>query len=49
MNQSNQPPLTLGLFEKRIDGDDCLLDLARLRFQQAGLGAEMHGGIWSGN
>jgi phosphoglucan,water dikinase len=35
-------PLTLGLFEKRIDGDDCLLDLARLRFQQTGMGAEMH-------
>lgn len=35
-------PLTLGLFEKRIAGDDCLLELARLRFQSAGLGAEMH-------
>jgi hypothetical protein len=34
--------MTLGLFEKRIDGDDALLELARLRFQQAGMGAEMH-------
>ena len=37
-------PLTLGLFEKRIEGDDGLLELARLRFQQAGLGAELHAG-----
>jgi len=37
-------PLTLGLFEKRIDGDDCLMELARLRFQQSGMGAEMHAG-----
>jgi hypothetical protein len=37
-------PLTLGLFEKRIDGDDCLLELARHRFQNAGLGTEMHAG-----
>ncbi len=35
-------PMTFGLFEKRIDGDDCLMELARLRFQQAGMGAEMH-------
>jgi hypothetical protein len=35
---------TFGLFEKRIEGDDRLMDLARLRFQQSGLGAEMHGG-----
>ena len=34
----------LGLFEKRFEGDDCLLELARQRFQQAGLGAEMHAG-----
>jgi len=45
MNSSNQPrALTLGLFEKRIDGDDCLMELARRRFQQAGMGAEMHAG-----
>lgn len=36
--------LTFGLFEKRIDGDDCLLELARRRFQEAGMGAEMHAG-----
>jgi hypothetical protein len=34
--------MTLGLFEKRIDGDAALLELARLRFQQARMGAEMH-------
>jgi hypothetical protein len=38
----NNAPLTLGLFEKRIEGDDSLMQLARLRFQQAGMGAEMH-------
>lgn len=44
MNSPPPPtrPLTLGLFEKRIDGDDCLMRLAQLRFQQAGMGAEMH-------
>ncbi|MGO8677875.1 MAG: hypothetical protein ACLQVX_18650 [Limisphaerales bacterium] len=36
-------PKTLGLFEKRIEGDDSLMELARLRFRQASLGAEMHG------
>jgi hypothetical protein len=35
-------PATLGLFQKRIEGDDCLLELARLRFQQAGMGAELY-------
>ena len=45
MNDAPQSsPLTLGLFEKRIEGDDGLLELARLRFQQAGMGAEMHAG-----
>ena len=34
--------MTLGLFEKRIEGDDALLELARLRFQQARMGAELH-------
>ena len=34
--------MTLGLFEKRIEGDDALLELARLRFQRAKMGAEMH-------
>jgi hypothetical protein len=37
-------PLTLGLFDKRIEGDDSLMELARLRFRQTGLGAEMHAG-----
>src|SRR5689334_16208307 len=35
-------PLILALFEKRIEGDDSLLELARVRCHQAGLGAEMH-------
>jgi hypothetical protein len=34
--------MTLGLFAKRIEGDDSLMELARLRFQEAGMGAEMH-------
>jgi len=34
--------MILGLFEKRIDGDDALMELARMRFQQARMGAEMH-------
>ena len=38
----NPRPLTLALFEKRIAGDDALTELARMRFQQAGMGAEMH-------
>ncbi len=47
--QKRQPPMqpepkTLGLFEKRIEGDDSLMELARLRFRQAGLGAEMYAG-----
>jgi hypothetical protein len=35
------PPLH-ALFQRRIDGDDTLLDLARLRFEQAGLAAEVY-------
>jgi len=35
-------PPTLGLFQKRIEGDDSLLALAALRFRQAGLGAEFY-------
>jgi hypothetical protein len=30
-------PLTLGLLEKRIEGDDCLMELARLQFNRAGM------------
>jgi hypothetical protein len=41
---AGHPMSTLGLFEKRIDGDDCLMELARLRFEQACMGAEMHAG-----
>jgi hypothetical protein len=37
--------MTLGLFEKRVEGDDALMELARLRFQQARMGAEMHAAI----
>ena len=35
-------PRVHGLFQKRIDGDDALLQLARLRFAQAGLAAEVY-------
>ena len=35
-------PKILGLFQKRIDGDDALLKLGRLRFSQAGLGTEFY-------
>ena len=35
-------PPVLGLFQKRFEGDDALLELARRRFEQAGLGAEMY-------
>jgi hypothetical protein len=35
------PPI-LGLFQKRIYGDDALLALARLRFNDAGLGTEFY-------
>ncbi len=32
----------MGLFQKRIEGDDALLSLAQLRFRQAGLGTEYY-------
>jgi hypothetical protein len=35
---------TLALFEKRMPGDDCLLELARQRFLAAKMGAEFHAG-----
>jgi hypothetical protein len=35
-------PPTLGLFEKRIEGDDSLMELARRRFRQAGMGTEIY-------
>jgi len=40
--KTNLAPALLALFEKRLEGDDSLLELARLRCQQFGLGAEMH-------
>lgn len=40
--QQQRTVKTLGLFEKGIPGDDCLMELARRRFVQAGMGAEMH-------
>jgi hypothetical protein len=35
------PPI-LALFQKRIDGDDALLQLAALRFKEAGIGPEFY-------
>ena len=32
----------MALFQKRVEGDDALLDLAGLRFSEAGLGAEFY-------
>lgn len=37
-----QGPLLLALFQKRIEGDDALLELARLRFKKARLGTELY-------
>jgi hypothetical protein len=43
MSTSTRLPVkTLGLFERRVDGDDCLMKLASRRFLQARMGAEMH-------
>lgn len=36
------PPKILALFQKRIEGDDALLELARERFRRAGLGTEFY-------
>lgn len=41
-NASKMRPPTLGLFQKRVEGDDALLALAALRFRQAGLGTEFY-------
>jgi hypothetical protein len=35
-------PATLGLFQKRIDGDDALLELAQLRFNEVKMSAEVY-------
>jgi len=52
MNRSWQSSVaTLGLFEKRFAGDDSLMALAQRRFQQAGMGTEIHAGTpqeWRG-
>ncbi|MBW2109123.1 MAG: hypothetical protein JRI36_10730 [Deltaproteobacteria bacterium] len=37
-------PPVLGLFQKRIDGDDTLLELAKRCFKKAGLGIECYAG-----
>lgn len=42
MSGGNGHIKTLGLFEKRIQGDDALMQLAQRRFAEAGMGAEMH-------
>ena len=44
MSKNGNAPRVLGLFQKRIEGDDCLLALAKKRFEQAGLGAEFYAG-----
>jgi len=44
MSKTASAPRILGLFQKRIDGDDCLLALAKKRFEQAGLGVEFYAG-----
>jgi len=41
-NDDHGCPPVLGLFQKRIDGDDALLRLAALRFREAELGAELY-------
>ncbi len=39
---SRRPGRTLGIFHKRIEGDDGLLELARQRFEQAKMGPEFY-------
>ena len=39
---AEQVPALRALFQRRVDGDDALLELARLRFDQAGLAAEVY-------
>lgn len=41
-NVGSTSPLVLALFQKRIDGDDALLQLAALRFGEKGLGMECY-------
>lgn len=42
MSTTGLCPKILGLFQKRIDGDDALLQLAALRFREARMGAEYY-------
>lgn len=42
MSKIKPCPKILGLFQKRIDGDDALLELASLRFREAMMGAEYY-------
>jgi hypothetical protein len=43
IEHNTAPPLH-ALFQRRVSGDDALLRLARLRFEQFGLAAEIYGG-----
>ncbi len=40
----NASPHILGLFQKRLAGDDALLELARLRFEEVAMDPEIHAG-----
>lgn len=41
-NSPGRRPRVLGLFQKRIEGDDALLQLANMRFKEGGLGTEFY-------
>jgi len=41
-NSTLQCPPLMALFQKRVEGDDALLDLAGLRFKEGGLGTEFY-------
>jgi hypothetical protein len=42
VKEENRYPLTFALFQKRIEGDDSLLELASLRFRESDLGTEYY-------
>src|SRR3990172_7757264 len=42
LTMTDYNPMLLALFQKRIDGDDSLLSLARHRFEQRRMGTEMY-------
>ena len=44
-NNTLQCPPLIALFQKRVEGDDALLDLAGLRFKEGGLGTEFYAEI----